>query len=51
MEYDIDVQAWGTPELLGDKLRTRGEKFGDYSFRISAKTGAIAPAEARRSVA
>jgi alkanesulfonate monooxygenase SsuD/methylene tetrahydromethanopterin reductase-like flavin-dependent oxidoreductase (luciferase family) len=28
----IDVQAWGTPEMIVEKLQQRGEKIGDYQF-------------------
>jgi alkanesulfonate monooxygenase SsuD/methylene tetrahydromethanopterin reductase-like flavin-dependent oxidoreductase (luciferase family) len=28
----IDVQAWGTPEMIVEKLQARGEKIGDYLF-------------------
>jgi alkanesulfonate monooxygenase SsuD/methylene tetrahydromethanopterin reductase-like flavin-dependent oxidoreductase (luciferase family) len=32
VENYIDVQAWGTPEMIVEKLQMRREKIGDYIF-------------------
>jgi len=41
VESYIDVQAWGTPEVIVDKLKARGEKIGDYLFNACFRFAGI----------
>jgi alkanesulfonate monooxygenase SsuD/methylene tetrahydromethanopterin reductase-like flavin-dependent oxidoreductase (luciferase family) len=50
VENYIDVQAWGTPEMVADKLRARGEKIGDFFFNACFRFAGVPHDYALRSM-
>ncbi|HEY2773216.1 MAG TPA: LLM class flavin-dependent oxidoreductase [Candidatus Binatia bacterium] len=50
VETYVDVQAWGTPEMIIDKLRSRGEKIGDFFFNACFRFAGIPNDYAQRSM-
>jgi alkanesulfonate monooxygenase SsuD/methylene tetrahydromethanopterin reductase-like flavin-dependent oxidoreductase (luciferase family) len=50
VETYLDVQAWGTPEMVADKLRERGEKIGDYIFNACFRFAGVPHDYALRSM-
>lgn len=50
VESYIDVQAWGTPEMIVDKLQERREKIGDYMFNACFRFAGVPFDYARRGM-
>ncbi len=50
VENYIDVQAWGTPEMIVDKLRQRGAKIGDFYFNACFRFAGVPHDYAKRSM-
>ncbi len=50
VETYLDVQAWGTPEMVVDKLRERGEKIGDFMFNACFRFAGVPQDYALRSM-
>lgn len=50
VESYIDVQAWGTPGMIVDKLKSRGEKIGDYLFNACFRFAGVPHDYAMRSM-
>jgi alkanesulfonate monooxygenase SsuD/methylene tetrahydromethanopterin reductase-like flavin-dependent oxidoreductase (luciferase family) len=51
VENYVDVQAWGTPEMIVEKLEARGEKIGDFLFNACFRFAGIPHDYAMRSMA
>ena len=50
VESYIDVQAWGTPEMIVEKLEARGEKIGDFLFNACFRFAGVPHDYALRSM-
>jgi hypothetical protein len=50
VESYIDVQAWGTPEMIVEKLEQRGETIGDYLFNACFRFAGVPFDYARRGM-